>query len=112
MDDRPGEQWIKLKRKFGDKEDITIEATMFDGSIPVSNSGKFEDNVQLHLTFVINISKGGDSNVLEILCSARPDAIEVEKLFVRGPNRTQGQPYSGPEFKYVLLFVCFICSIG
>lgn len=99
VDDRPGEQWIKLKRKFGDKEDITIEATMFDGSIPVSNSGKFEDNVQLHLTFVINISKGGDSNVLEILCSARPDAIEVEKLFVRGPNRTQGQPYSGPEFK-------------
>ncbi|XVF67448.1 hypothetical protein PTKIN_Ptkin10aG0122700 [Pterospermum kingtungense] len=99
VDDRPGERWIKLKRKFGDKEDTTIEATMFDGSIPVSGSGKFEDDVQLHITFIVNISKGGDSNVLELMCSAWPDAIEIKKLFVRGQNRTSDQPSFGPEFK-------------
>ncbi|XWS11720.1 hypothetical protein CRYUN_Cryun37aG0023800 [Craigia yunnanensis] len=99
IDDRPGEQWIRLKRKFGEKEDITIEATMFDGSIPVSKSGKVGDDVQLHITFIVNISKGVDSNVLEIMCSAWPDAIVIKKLFVRGHNRTPDQPYFGPEFK-------------
>ena len=102
-----------MKRKFGEKEDITIEATMFDGSIPVSSSGKvWDDDVQLHITFIVNISKGDDSNVLEIMCSAWPDAIEIKKLFVRGHYRTPDQPYFGPEFKYVILFVCFICFIG
>ncbi|XVE89168.1 hypothetical protein DITRI_Ditri19aG0128900 [Diplodiscus trichospermus] len=99
IDDRPGEQWTRLKRKFGEKEDITIEATMFDGSIPVSNSGKVGDDVQLHITFIVNISKGGDSNILEIMCSAWPDAIEIKKLFVRGDDRTLDLPYFGPEFK-------------
>ncbi|XWS19143.1 hypothetical protein CRYUN_Cryun32bG0106700 [Craigia yunnanensis] len=98
VDDRPGEQWIRLKRKFGEKEDITIEATMFDGSFPVSTSAKVWDDVQLHITFIVNISKG-DDNVLEIMCSAWPDAIEIKKLFVRGHNRTPDQPYFGPEFK-------------
>ncbi|KAK6263753.1 hypothetical protein SCA6_019187 [Theobroma cacao] len=99
VDDRPGEQWIRLKRKFGEKEDIRIEATMFDGSIPVSDSERVGDNVQLHITFIVNISKGDDNNVLEIMCSAWPDAIVIKKLFVRGHNRTPAHPYIGPEFK-------------
>ncbi|XP_022724110.1 uncharacterized protein At2g39795, mitochondrial-like isoform X2 [Durio zibethinus] len=99
IDDRAGEQWIRLRRKFGEKEDITIEATLFDGSLPVSNPGKVGDDVQLHITFIVNISKGDDSNVLEIMCSAWPDALEIQKLFVRGNNRTPDQPYFGPQFK-------------
>ncbi|XVF24685.1 hypothetical protein REPUB_Repub13aG0148500 [Reevesia pubescens] len=99
VDNRPGEQWIRLKSKFGEKEDIQIEATMFDGSIPVSNSDKLGVDVQLHITFIVNISKGDDSNVLEIMCSAWPNAIEIKGLFVRGRNRTPDQAHFGPEFK-------------
>ncbi|KAL4280182.1 hypothetical protein GQ457_03G042410 [Hibiscus cannabinus] len=100
VDDRPGEQWIKLKRKFGDKEDITIDATMFDGSVPVSNPGETKDDEQLHMTFIVNISKGDGGNILEMVCSAWPDTIEIKKVYVRGPdNRTSSHPYLGPEFE-------------
>ncbi|KAF3450955.1 hypothetical protein FNV43_RR07044 [Rhamnella rubrinervis] len=34
VDERPGEQWISLKRKYGENEDIKVEVTMFDGAIP------------------------------------------------------------------------------
>ncbi|KAE8700606.1 hypothetical protein F3Y22_tig00110556pilonHSYRG00400 [Hibiscus syriacus] len=99
VDDRQGEQWIKLKRKFGEKEDITIDATMFDGSVPVSSSGETQDIEQLHMTFIVNISKGGDGNILEIVCSAWPDTIEIKKVYVRQHNRKPGYPYLGPEFE-------------
>ncbi|KAE8688601.1 DNA ligase 1-like [Hibiscus syriacus] len=98
VDDRPSEQWIKLKRKFGEKEDITIDATMFDGSVPVSSSDETQDSEQLHMTFIVNISKGGDGNILEIVCSAWPDTIEIKKVYVREHNRKPGYPYLGPEF--------------
>ncbi|XP_039017560.1 uncharacterized protein At2g39795, mitochondrial-like [Hibiscus syriacus] len=99
VDDRPSEQWIKLKRKFGEKEDITIDATMFDGSVPVSSSDETQDSEQLHMTFIVNISKGGDGNILEIVCSAWPDTIEIKKVYVREHNRKPGYPYLGPEFE-------------
>lgn len=97
VDDRPGEQWVRLTRKFGENEDIKIEATMFDGSIPVSKAGVGED-VKLHSTLIVNISKG-DEEVLEIMCSAWPDSIEITKLFVRGNDKLSADPYVGPEFK-------------
>ncbi|KAE8688213.1 putative Zinc finger protein [Hibiscus syriacus] len=75
VDDQPTEQWIKLKRKFGEKEDITIDATMFDGLVPVSSSDETQDSEQLHMTFIVNIFKGGDGNILEIVCSAWPDTM-------------------------------------
>lgn len=71
---------------------------MFDGSIPVSKAGVGED-VSLHCTLIVNISKG-DGEVLEIMCSAWPDSIEITKLFVRGNNNLSADPYVGPEFKY------------
>ncbi|GMI81995.1 hypothetical protein like AT1G15870 [Hibiscus trionum] len=97
VDDRPGEQWIRLKRKFGDKEDITIDATMFDGSVPVSNPT--QDDEKLHMTFIVNISKGDGGNILEMVCTAWPDTMEIKKVYVRGHNRTHDHPYLGPEFE-------------
>ncbi|MBA0622977.1 hypothetical protein Godav_008475 [Gossypium davidsonii] len=99
VDDRSGEQWIRLKRKFGEKEDITIDVTMFDGSVPVPDSGQVQSDEQLHITFIVNISKGDDSDVLEIVCSAWPNTIDIQKFYVRGCNRTANHPYTGPEFK-------------
>lgn len=99
VDERPREQWIKLERKFGD-EDIKIEATMFDGAIPVTKSGggvSAENESQLHITLIVNIIKGDD--VFEIICSAWPDSIEIDRFFVRHGNKIGAQPYEGPEFK-------------
>ncbi|XP_044479629.1 uncharacterized protein At2g39795, mitochondrial-like [Mangifera indica] len=99
VDERSGEQWIRLNRKFGEKEDIKLEVTMFDGSIPVSKGGVVTgEEVQLPITLIVNITKG-DGEVLEIMCSAWPDTIEITKLFVREKNKTSGQPYAGPGFK-------------
>ncbi|XP_040998462.1 uncharacterized protein At2g39795, mitochondrial-like [Juglans microcarpa x Juglans regia] len=99
VDSRPGEQWIRLKRKIGD-EDIKVEVTMFDGAIPTAKSGGGTgDEVQLHITLIVNISKCKDVDVLEITCSAWPDSIEINRLFIRRGDKMPAQPYVGPEFK-------------
>ncbi|KAB1218782.1 hypothetical protein CJ030_MR3G026662 [Morella rubra] len=100
VDDRPGEQWIRLRRKFRD-EDIKVEATMFDGSIPTSKSGGggIGDEVQLHITLIVNITKGEGGDVLEIMCSAWPDSIEIKRLFLCRGVKMPAQSYAGPEFK-------------
>ncbi|ESQ35221.1 hypothetical protein EUTSA_v10008623mg [Eutrema salsugineum] len=100
VDERPGEQWISLRRKFGEKEDIKIEATMFDGSVPSSKSTSSDpEDVQLHITFIVNISKGGDGETLEIMCSAWPDTIQISKFFVRKSSKRSPNAYIGPEFE-------------
>ncbi|KAH7547462.1 hypothetical protein FEM48_Zijuj01G0312700 [Ziziphus jujuba var. spinosa] len=99
VDERPGEQWISLKRKYGENEDIKLEATMFDGAIPGPNSaGGVGDHV-LHITMIVNISKKEGGNVLEIMCSVWPDSIEIDKLYVKKRDNMPPQPYAGPEFK-------------
>ncbi|KAK2644735.1 hypothetical protein Ddye_019930 [Dipteronia dyeriana] len=98
VDEQPGEQWIRLRRKFEENEDIKVEATMFDGSIPVSKAGGPGQDVKLHISLVINIHKG-DGEVLEFLCSAWPDSIEITNLFVRGNDKKPSRPYFSPQFK-------------
>ncbi|KAL6137828.1 hypothetical protein ACLB2K_063117 [Fragaria x ananassa] len=105
VDNRSGEQWISMKKKFGHNEDIKIEATMFDGSVPVSkpggtgSGGGGGQDVQLHISMIVDISKGKGGKTLEIMCSVWPDTIEINKLFVRKPENMLAQPYTGPEFK-------------
>ena len=74
---------------------------MFDGAVPIPKSGVpgIKEDMLLHITLIINISKG-DGDVLEILCSAWPDSIEITKLFIRKSNKTSLKAYDGPEFKY------------
>lgn len=99
IDARPGEQWVRLHRKFRDIEDIKIEATMFDGSIPAPKSDGTGDDVEHHITLIVNITKRGDDDQLEITCSAWPDSIEVVKLFVSERKRRYVRPYVGPQFR-------------
>lgn len=103
VDDQPGEQWISLKRQYGDSEDITIEATMFDGAVPRSKADVIEgeEAMQLHITIFVNISKKETSDVLEFVCSAFPDTIEIRRLYTRSSKKMPPQVYPGPEFKYV-----------
>lgn len=103
LDGRPGERWIKLKRQYAD-EAIKIEATMFDGAAPApsaSASGGLAtaDDMQLHITLIVSISKGEGDGVLEIVCSAWPDSIEINRLFVNANKKMPAEPYAGPEFK-------------
>ncbi|KAM7518771.1 hypothetical protein LguiB_017733 [Lonicera macranthoides] len=98
VDEQPGEQWIRLSRKFGENEEIRVEVTMFDNFIPVGDVAKGED-VQLHITMIVDVFKGESSDVLEFVCSAWPDSIEIQKVFTRGHERMAGHPYLGPGFK-------------
>ena len=91
VDDPPGEQWISSKKKFGEKEEIKIEVTMFDRSIHVEKSTKgipSGPDVELHITLIVNISKGEGSDALEFVCSAWPDCIEIVNVLVHGKGKT------------------------
>ncbi|KAL3528950.1 hypothetical protein ACH5RR_008272 [Cinchona calisaya] len=68
----PGEQWITLKKKFGETEEINIDVTMFDASVPAKKPGGVVtgDDVQLHITMIVSVCKGEGGDVLEFICSA------------------------------------------
>ncbi|CAL5361600.1 unnamed protein product [Camellia sinensis] len=104
VDERPGEQWIRLNKKFGENEEIKVEVTMFDGSVPVKKTGNVatEEDVKLHITLIVDIFKGEGSDVLEFVCSAWPDNIEIQRVFMRRRDQMVGLPYNaymGPGFK-------------
>ncbi|KAH6781978.1 Mitochondrial glycoprotein family protein [Perilla frutescens var. hirtella] len=98
IDERPGEQWIRLSRNFGENEEIKIEVTMFDGSVPMKMNDEKED-VKLHVTLIVDVIKGKDCDVLEFVCCGWPDSIEIRKVFTRGHDGTKDELYMGPEFK-------------
>ncbi|KAK4362165.1 hypothetical protein RND71_017406 [Anisodus tanguticus] len=101
IDERPGEQWIKLNKKFGENEEIKVEVTMFDASVPVKKGGDIAaaDDVQLHITMIVNVLKGESNDVLEIVCSAWPNSVEIRKVYMRGQKGIVDEPYVGPAFK-------------
>lgn len=84
---------------------------MFDGSVPIPKTGGsgVPKDVKPHITVIVNITKGDDDDddVLEIVCSAWPDALDITKLFIRRDNKKLAQPYVGPEFKYAHLSFFF-----
>lgn len=103
VQDRPGEQWITMKGKFGDTEDIKIEVTMFDGYelLPKLGDDCSGENVRLHISLLVDISKEDGSNDLEFICSAWPDSLEVQKVYIIRRDRMLAKPYMGPDFRFV-----------
>ncbi|KAI3973306.1 hypothetical protein MKX01_020681 [Papaver californicum] len=104
VEDRPGEQWIRLRRKFGE-EDIQIESTMFNGIFPapkISDDDTDDDedrNMQLRISLIVNISKGENDSVLQFVCFSWPDCLEIQKAFVLRHNGMVVKPYAGQNFK-------------
>ncbi|KAJ4958373.1 hypothetical protein NE237_025484 [Protea cynaroides] len=101
VEDRPGEQWIRLRGKYGDKEDIKIEATMFDGSVSApkpTEDGQGEDT-RLHISLIVDVSKEEGCDVLEFVCSAWPDSLEIQRVFMLRRDGMPTRPYVGPDFK-------------
>ncbi|XP_058203371.1 uncharacterized protein At2g39795, mitochondrial-like [Rhododendron vialii] len=99
VEDRPSEQWITLRGKFGENETIKIEATMFDGSVVVPKSGDdgTAEDVRLHISLLVDISKGGECD-LEFVCSSWPDHIEIQKVYIYRRDGSLKWPYMGPNF--------------
>ncbi|XVF89378.1 hypothetical protein PTKIN_Ptkin19aG0125500 [Pterospermum kingtungense] len=100
VQDRPGEKWMTMVGKYGD-EGIKIEVTMFDGCVFVPKPG--EDNggedVVLHLSLLIDVSKGQGPPEMEFLCSAWPDRLEIHKVYLLNRDKIVTNPYIGPHYR-------------
>ncbi|KAF4353758.1 hypothetical protein F8388_024327 [Cannabis sativa] len=95
------EQWVSLKRKFED-EDIKIEATMFDGVVTSSKTGApvvGKDDVEFHISTIVNITEEGSGHLVEVVCSAWPEEIEIDSVSIRKQENLPAKPYPGPVFK-------------
>lgn len=102
VEDRPGEQWVTLRRKFGEDEHIKIEATMIDGAItiPKGNDENLGEDVRLHISVLVDIWKGEGSDFLEFVCSSWPNSLEIQKVYLLRSDSSRAQPYMGPNVKY------------
>lgn len=107
VDGRQGEQFITMRAEFGDSEDIKIEATMFDGfvSVPRVGDDASGEDLRIHSSVIVDITKRDDSRTLEFVCSAWPEALEVHNFFVFDSlcNNKQRRPYIGPHFGYIIM---------
>ncbi|EXB38645.1 Uncharacterized protein L484_014460 [Morus notabilis] len=101
VQDRPGEQWMTMRRKFGNGEDIKIEATMFDGYelSPKLGDDNVGEDLRLHISLLVDISKGNGSEDLEFVCSAWPDSLEVQNVYLLRRDRMLARPYMGPDIR-------------
>ncbi|KAK2638472.1 hypothetical protein Ddye_026267 [Dipteronia dyeriana] len=105
VEDRAGEQWMIMvgKKKFGDSEDIKIEATMFDGCVSVPRVGDDAtgEDLRLHISLIVDISKTDGSITVEFVCSAWPNTLEIHNVYAfSGSSRDNKlvRPYIGPHF--------------
>lgn len=101
VEDRPGEQWITLRGKFTEDEHIKIEATMFDGSVcvPPSAAECSGEDVRLHISLLVDIWKGDRNELLEFVCSAFSDSLEIQKVYIFRRDNSPIPPYMGPDVK-------------
>lgn len=101
VEDPPGEQFVRLGRKFEGKEDIKIEATMFDGCVSVPRAGDDTDaeDIHLHISLLVDIHKGEGSDGLGFVCSAWPDGLEIMKVYVLCGNGMLPKAYMGPNLR-------------
>jgi complement component 1 Q subcomponent-binding protein len=106
VEDRPGEQWARLRGVFsaaeGEEEEVTVDATLVDGALPPTRSGADTGGPpRLHITVKVEVSKATRPGVaLNFECSAWPDEMEVERVFpVRRGGPVPLQQYVGRQFR-------------
>ena len=90
-----------MRGKYDDIEDIKLEVTMFDGYVTVPKVGDDAtgEDVRLHISFIVDVSKGDGGENLEFLCSAWPDHLEIQKVYLLRGEKMLGRPYMGPDFR-------------
>ena len=91
-----------MRGKFGDSEDIKIEATMFDGCThtPKLEDDSVGDDLHLHISLLVDISRGDGSEVLEFVCSAWPNFLQVQNVYLLWRDRMLARPYLGPDIRF------------
>lgn len=99
VEDRPGEQFVTLSGRPTIDENIKIEATMFDGVSPNMDEDDNEPDGQLHISVLVDITKGEGGDTLEFVCSAWPKRFEIQKIYVIDVGGTLTRPYTGPNFR-------------
>ncbi|WCJ30372.1 Mitochondrial glycoprotein family protein [Euphorbia peplus] len=101
VEDRPGEQWMTMRRNLGGNEDVKIEATMFDGYMTVPRLGEDRsgEDLKLHISVLIGVYKGDEDDVLEFACSAWPDRLEIQKVYFLRRGDSICRPYPRPDFR-------------
>lgn len=103
VEDRPGEQFVRLTRKFEEKEDIKIEATMFDGCVSVPKAGDDAggEDIRLHISLLVDIQKEDGCDGLGFVCSAWPEGLEIMKVYALRGNGMLPKAYMGPDLRNV-----------
>jgi complement component 1 Q subcomponent-binding protein, mitochondrial len=109
LDERPGEQWIRLSRAFPAaegsdeaEEEVKVDATLVDGALPPTRSGADTGGPpRLHISVRVEVSKAERPwVVLTFMCSAWPDEMEVERVFpVLSGGPAPVQQYMGRQFR-------------
>jgi complement component 1 Q subcomponent-binding protein, mitochondrial len=107
IEDRPGEQWARLRRVFpaaeGEEEEVRVDATLVDGALPPSRSGADTGGPpRMHISVKVEVSKAARPGVaLTFECSAWPDEMEVRRVFpVRRGGPAPVQQYVGRQFRW------------
>lgn len=101
VEDHPGGQWITMRGKYGDNEHIKMEITMFDGYdyVPKVGEDSIEEDVRLHISVLVDISKGEGYDDMEFVCSAWPNCIEIQKVYMLRRDRMLSSPHMGPDYR-------------
>ncbi|XP_044970793.1 uncharacterized protein At2g39795, mitochondrial-like [Hordeum vulgare subsp. vulgare] len=104
VDDRPGEQYIRLRRAFGEEE-VRVDASMIDGAVAPTRSGVAAEDggppARMHISVHVEVTKPARPDfALNFECSAWPEEMDVERVFpVRRTGPAPEQQYIGRQFR-------------
>lgn len=72
---------------------------MFDGYATMSKGENTEPDAQLHISLLVDISKGEGGEMLEFVCSAWPKKLEIQRFYVMRVDGVLNRPYTGRDFR-------------
>lgn len=62
--------------------------------------------MRLHISLLVDVSKGNGCEMLEFLCSAWPDSLEIRNVYLfrkEMQEKMHSWPYMGPDSRYVMV---------
>ena len=89
---------IRSSNNDNNVKDIKLEATLFDGyeTIMKSADDSFSEDVRLHISLLVDITKSDRGDSLEFVCSSWPDSLEIQKVYLLRRDNVLSGPCMGP----------------